>query len=78
MTAINDIHSFKLARVLEKQILEALEVLRNSVISMEKYSHLRPIGVSISIVSDSITLLEIALETQRHIIKTKGLHVIQD
>lgn len=69
---MNNLATYKKALVLERQLSEAIKIVELFLNSSDKYRHLAAFNVIIQISTDNLTLLQIQLQQQRHIIKNKG------
>lgn len=72
---MNNLYRYKKALILERQLSEAIKIVELFIDSANKYRHLAAFNVIIQVSTDNLTLLQIQLDQQRHIIKNKGFTI---
>lgn len=70
---MNNLLFYKRALVLRRELTQAIKELETSSEKLSKYKKFLPIVESLVMINDSITILNLHLNTQNKIIERKGL-----
>ena len=71
--SLNDIHKFKKAKVLTKELEHIVSIINNAVLQLENYKKYIVVRDSVDMLKESKQMLEIHIKTQKLIIENKGL-----
>lgn len=72
MSNINNLHSYKKAKVIVKDLEQIVNAMDLSIRALTHFTKYIPVRESVSILENNKTLLEIHLSKQRKIIANKG------